>query len=49
MNEKFLSQVPVGRAGTIEEVASLAHFLGRKDSGFINGAVVNISGGMHMS
>ncbi len=37
---------PVGRLGTVEEVADAVWFLSRRESSFINGATLRVSGGL---
>ncbi len=44
-NAEFLSKVPLGRWGRVEEVGSLAVFLASEASGFITGADIRIDGG----
>lgn len=39
--------VPIGRYGTVEEIAKLAAFLASEDSAYVNGAVINADGGMN--
>ncbi|MGJ9457864.1 SDR family oxidoreductase [Oceanobacillus sp. CF4.6] len=48
-NKRFIDSVPVGRAGEVKEVASLVSYLCTEDAGYINGATVDINGGMFMS
>ena len=38
--------VPVGRAGTPDEVAALVSFLCSKEAGYITGQILSIDGGM---
>lgn len=45
---ELLSMVPLGRAGTAEDVANLVAFLVSDDADYITGQVVNIDGGMVM-
>ena len=44
--EQFVSDIPVGRQGTPEEVAKLCLFLAQ-DSGYINGQIIGINGGLN--
>lgn len=44
--KKYLSQVPVKRFGTVEEVARAVLFLADRDSAYVNGAVLEITGGL---
>jgi NAD(P)-dependent dehydrogenase (short-subunit alcohol dehydrogenase family) len=46
--KKFLSRVPLGRAGTAEEVAKLILFLLSDDSSYISGDAIFIDGGYHV-
>ncbi len=39
--------VPMKRAGTAEEVASLVGYLASKESGYITGQVISVNGGMY--
>ena len=45
--EMILSQIPMRRAGTVEEVAELVAFLASDRSSYITGQVISIDGGMH--
>jgi NAD(P)-dependent dehydrogenase (short-subunit alcohol dehydrogenase family) len=42
---QLLAKIPLGRAGTPEEVAALASFLASGEAGFITGATLVIDGG----
>ena len=44
----FLSALPVGRLGTVDEVAALLEFLLGPDAGYITGATYNINGGLRI-
>ena len=46
--QAMLSQVPLGRAGTPEEVASVVLFLASEQAAYITGQVIQINGGMAM-
>ncbi|NJO16596.1 MAG: acetoacetyl-CoA reductase [Thioploca sp.] len=52
MGEKIIkdmiTQIPVGRLGTPEEIARVVAFLAADESSFITGANIAINGGMHM-
>lgn len=43
--QALLAHIPLGRAGTCEEVAHAALFLAAQESSYINGAVLTVDGG----
>ena len=45
LNAQFISKIPVGRWGKVEEIGALAAFLCSEDAGFITGTDVLIDGG----
>ena len=45
---EFISQIPIGREGTPEEVADLVSYLVRDEAGYITGEIVRIDGGLAM-
>jgi len=45
LNRQFLSRVPIGRWGKVEEVGQLALYLCSEDAGFITGTDILIDGG----
>ena len=45
---KLLAQIPLGRAGSTAEVASVALFLASSMSSYVSGEVIKIDGGMAM-
>jgi 3-oxoacyl-[acyl-carrier protein] reductase len=47
-SEAALAQIPVGRLGQADEVASVVAFLASRAAGYITGATVHVNGGMHM-
>ena len=51
MNEvaEWVSKIPLGRAGTIDDVAHLWLFLGSDGAGYITGQTVDVDGGMFMN
>ena len=48
VKEGFLSQIPLGRAGTPEEVADAVTFLASDQAAYLTGQVLHVSGGMYM-
>ena len=47
--EAFVSQIPVGRMGRVEDLAEVVLWLADGErSGFVNGSVIDLSGGQHM-
>ncbi len=45
LNAQFISKIPVGRWGRVEEIGALARFLCSEDAGFITGTDILIDGG----
>lgn len=45
INSQFISKIPLGRWGRVEEVGALARFLCSDDAGFITGTDILIDGG----
>lgn len=43
--DKIAAEVPVGRAGTPDDVAAVASFLARDDAGYVSGQVLYVAGG----
>jgi len=46
--QALLAQVPLGRLGTVEEVAATVSFLASPGAGYITGAQLHVNGGMFM-
>ena len=38
---------PAGRLGNLSEIARVVHFLGAREAGFINGALLHVTGGLN--
>jgi len=47
VRDAMLSQIPLGRAGTPEDVAAAAVFLASQQAEYITGQVLHVSGGMY--
>jgi 3-oxoacyl-[acyl-carrier protein] reductase len=47
--EAFLTHIPLGRAGTDEEVAHAVAFLASPQAGYITGHVLDVNGGLFMN
>lgn len=45
---KMVEKVPLGRLGDPQEIAAVYAFLGSDDASYINGAVIEVSGGIMM-
>src|ERR1041384_5990162 len=45
VNQQFLSKIPLGRWGRVEEIGQLALYLCSEDAGFITGTDILIDGG----
>lgn len=48
VKEEMKRAIPLGRFGTVEDVANAVVFLASPDSGYITGQVVHVNGGMYM-
>jgi 3-oxoacyl-[acyl-carrier protein] reductase len=46
--EALLERVPLGRAGTVEEVADVVAFLAGPKASYVHGAIIDVNGGLFM-
>jgi 3-oxoacyl-[acyl-carrier protein] reductase len=46
--EMMISQVPLGRVGTPEDIAAAVVFLASEQAAYITGQVIHVNGGMYM-
>ncbi len=49
VKESLKEQIPLGRLGSVEDVAKAASFLASDEAAYITGQVLNVDGGMVMS
>ncbi len=49
VRESIIAQIPVGRLGRAEEIASLVVYLASDDASFITGAVISANGGQYLA
>jgi 3-oxoacyl-[acyl-carrier protein] reductase len=45
---EYLKVIPVGRLGTVEEVADAVAFLSRPEASYVTGQVIGVNGGLYM-
>lgn len=48
VKEEMKKLIPLGRFGTVEDVANAVVFLASPDTGYITGQVIHVNGGMYM-
>jgi len=48
VRDKIISQIPLGRLGTPEEIAMTVSYLASEDASYITGSNIAINGGLHM-
>jgi 3-oxoacyl-[acyl-carrier protein] reductase len=46
--KNMVDRVPLGRLGKPEEIAAVYAFLASDDASYVNGAVIEVSGGIMM-
>lgn len=47
--ENIIAQIPVGRLGTVEEVAGMVAYLVSPEAGFVTGAVMTMNGAQYLA
>ncbi len=45
----LLSQIPLGRLGSVDDVASAVAYLASPQAGYVTGSVLHVNGGMYMT
>jgi 3-oxoacyl-[acyl-carrier protein] reductase len=48
-NAEIAKNIPLGRAGTPQEVAAAIAFLASQEAGYMTGAVIDVNGGIFMA
>jgi 3-oxoacyl-[acyl-carrier protein] reductase len=48
IKEEMKKLIPLGKFGTVEDIANAVIFLASPDSGYITGQVIHVNGGMYM-
>jgi 3-oxoacyl-[acyl-carrier protein] reductase len=46
--DNYLSMIPLGRVGTVDEVAKVALFLASDESSYLTGEIIDVNGGQFM-
>jgi 3-oxoacyl-[acyl-carrier protein] reductase len=46
--EMMISQIPLGRVGTADDIAASVVFLASPQAAYITGQVIHVNGGMYM-
>jgi len=46
--EALLSNIPLGRLGTVDEIARVVRFLASEDAAYVTGTTLHVNGGMFM-
>jgi len=48
-NAEIAKNIPLGRAGTPQEVAAAIAFLASEEAGYMTGSVIDVNGGIFMA
>jgi len=46
--QRLFAEIPLGRLGTVEDVAAAVAYLASEEASYVTGHVLNISGGLYM-
>ncbi|HZA03713.1 MAG TPA: SDR family oxidoreductase, partial [Propionibacteriaceae bacterium] len=48
LKSKYVEQIPLGRMGTVDDIAAVVEFLVSDASGYVTGALIPVDGGLGM-
>lgn len=48
VRQEMLKSIPIGRFGTVDDVASAVVFFARPENGYVTGQTIHVNGGMYM-
>jgi 3-oxoacyl-[acyl-carrier protein] reductase len=49
IRQQYLQQIPLGRMGTVDDIANTVLFLASPAASYITGQVIHVNGGFYMA